>query len=41
MKAKCIVFNKPEYAITPGQSVVFYDGDLLIGGGIISKNIRR
>ena len=34
-----VVFNKPEYAITPGQSVVFYDGDLLIGGGIISKKI--
>ncbi len=30
-----IVFNKPQRAITPGQSVVFYIGKELIGGGII------
>jgi tRNA-specific 2-thiouridylase len=32
-----IVFSKPQRAITPGQSVVFYDGKRVIGGGIISK----
>lgn len=34
-----VKFNTSEYAITPGQSVVFYVDDLLIGGGIISEKI--
>lgn len=34
-----VIFHEPEFAITPGQSVVFYDNDLLIGGGVISRKI--
>ena len=32
-----IDFDEPQRAITPGQSVVLYDGDIVIGGGIVSK----
>ena len=30
-----VVFDEPQRAIAPGQSVVFYDGDTVVGGGII------
>ena len=33
-----ICFDDPQPSITPGQSAVLYDGDLVIGGGIICKN---
>lgn len=29
------IFDAPQPAVTPGQAVVFYDGDLVIGGGWI------
>lgn len=37
-KAK-VIFDEPQRAVTPGQSVVFYDGNKVIGGGVVSKPI--
>lgn len=36
VKPNTFIFNRPQRAITSGQSVVFYRGDELLGGGIIS-----
>ncbi|MFH1639630.1 MAG: tRNA 2-thiouridine(34) synthase MnmA [Chloroflexota bacterium] len=36
-----VMFDKPQMAVTPGQSVVFYRGDVVLGGGIIAGKRER
>ena len=33
-----ITFQQPQSAVTPGQSIVFYRDDVVLGGGIIERN---
>jgi len=35
-----VVFDQPQFAITPGQAAVVYDGELLCGGGTISESFE-
>jgi tRNA-specific 2-thiouridylase len=36
-----VIFDEPQWAPAPGQSAVFYSGDMVIGGGIIELCIYR
>lgn len=34
-----VTFDTPQRAVSPGQSVVFYDGDIVAGGGLIRSRL--
>ena len=38
-KSFSLTFSDPQWAVTPGQSAVLYDGEVCLGGGIISSSV--
>ncbi|GBE31101.1 tRNA-specific 2-thiouridylase MnmA [bacterium BMS3Bbin04] len=38
--AQTVIFNEAAHGVSPGQSVVWYRGDAVWGGGIISRALR-
>jgi tRNA-specific 2-thiouridylase len=34
-----IVFDQPQFGVTPGQAAVWYDGDRVLGGGLIESAV--
>ena len=36
-----VIFAEPVRAITPGQAVVFYDGEVCLGGGTIDEVFKH
>jgi tRNA-specific 2-thiouridylase len=35
-----VIFDTPQRAVTPGQTIVFYDGDVVVGGGTLEVGPR-
>jgi hypothetical protein len=35
-----VIFDEPQWAPAPGQSAVFYNGDTVMGGGVIVEGLQ-
>ncbi len=40
LNGSTLIFHEPQRAVAPGQTVAFYDGDLVLGGALIAETIR-
>lgn len=36
-----IIFDEPQHGVAPGQAVVIYDGDIVLGGGWITESLAQ
>jgi tRNA-specific 2-thiouridylase len=40
VEGESLVFDQPQEAVAPGQTIAFYDGDTVLGGALIAHTVR-